>query len=112
MLYGECAASHAVHSREVGTRASTLTTEKIVEWVGVNHGGKRVASRSIECPGDYRSTVVAIIAELRALLRQGADHPPVSDVSPIEEAIGIDDVLDELEASGIRVVASVSRPSS
>jgi len=77
------------------------STEAFSEWVAVLRGGQRLAARTVEGEGDYRSTAAATVVLAEALLRRG--DLPAGRFDP-EDLLSLGDVSGPLEAAGIRVV--------
>ena len=83
---------------------SEPTTEPIAEWVAVLRGGERLASRTVEGRGDYRSTAASTVAfgEAVLALRNGEDSR--AGVFAPEELFTLEDVRPAFELQGIRIV--------
>src|SRR5439155_8141608 len=73
--------------------------EPVAEWVAVRRGGTRVAARTVEGEGDYRSTALSTLAMAEALRtrdERGCFHP--------EDLFSLADLEPRLRELGVRVV--------
>ena len=81
--------------------AGGASAEPFAEWVAVLRGGRRLAARTVEGNGDYRSTAAATVVFSESLCSRG--DLPAGGFDP-EDVLSLGDVSGALEAAGIRVV--------
>jgi len=81
-----------------------VDTEPIRHWVSVLRSGRRLAARSIECAGDFPSHARATEVLCDWLLTQHRAGSLASGVIPIDEVMGLADVVAPLREAQIAVV--------
>jgi NAD(P)-dependent dehydrogenase (short-subunit alcohol dehydrogenase family) len=95
-------------------RREPASQETVVHWIAVHKVGERIAARTLECRGDYRSAARCTAVFAHALLDDtGAVHPGVFDP---EDVLCLEHIAPALRDRGITVVdhsltASAARPT-
>jgi hypothetical protein len=92
-----------------GAGAGEPTREPFAEWVSVRRDGRRLAARTIEGKGDYRSTAAVAVAFADALLERG-DALPAGCFDP-EDLFTLDELASRLHQAGISIVDRSPSPA-
>jgi hypothetical protein len=85
-----------------GSVPKTPSTEPVAHWVSVGTAETRLAARTIECRGDYRSTASAAVIFAAAALDSAAARRP-GCFGP-EELFSLRELRGPLSSAGIEVV--------